>query len=138
MQYDIPCQAWQDNGPVWLVSFVADWSDSAAQIPPDPFEARMFFSRPVLTTVKSSSLRRKTDQLLRTGLYRVGRVVGINRSKFDEVCTAFYSFLLSSSWTNWYFKHLWKCMAWIVKSRRPQEILTFCRKSFDEWFYKVI
>lgn len=59
VRYDIACQAWQDNGPVWLVSCVADWPDRAAQIPPDPFVARMFFSRPILTAVKSLFLDEK-------------------------------------------------------------------------------
>lgn len=36
--------------------------------PPDPFVARMFFSRSVLTAVKSSFLGRKTELLLQTKL----------------------------------------------------------------------
>jgi len=77
---------------------------------------------------------RKTLLLLLLERRWIGLSIGLKGAKFYEVWTTFYGFLLSSSWANWYFKHLWMCMAWIVKSWGTQEIARFYRKFSCKWF----
>jgi hypothetical protein len=118
---------------------LSDWSvplliGREAHIPPDPFGARIFFHSSCWNWCKIFIFGRKTEQLVRPEPWWMGLTIGVKGAKFHEVCITFYSFLLSPTWSNWYFKHLWMCMAWIVKSRKSQEIPSFCRKSFREWF----
>ena len=116
----------------------SDWSvplliGREAHIPPDPFVARIFFHSSCWNCCKIFIFGRKTEQLLRLDPWWIGLTTGVKGAKFREVCTTFYSFL-SPSWSNWYFKHLWMCMAWIVKSRKSQEIQSFCWKFFRKGF----
>lgn len=116
----------------------SDWSvplliGREAHIAPDPFVARISFHSSCWNCCKIFIFGRKTGQILRPEPRWVGLTIGVKGVKFYEVCIMFYSFL-SPSWSNWYFKHLWMCMAWIVKSKNSQEIPCFYRKSFCEWF----
>lgn len=116
----------------------SDWSvplliGREAHIPPDSFVARISFHSSCWNCCKIFILGRKTGQILRPEPRWIELTIGVKGVKFYEVCIMFYSFL-SPSWSNWYFKHLWMCMAWIVKSKNSQEIPCFYRKSFCEWF----
>ena len=85
-------------------------------IPPDPIVASSFFHSSSSNCCKILIFGRKTEQLLPPESLWVGLTVGVRGAKFYKVCITFYRFLLSSSWSNWYFKHPRMSMAWIVKS----------------------
>lgn len=115
----------------WLVPLLIG---REAHISPDPFVARIYFHSSCWNCCKIFIFGRKTEQLLRPEPRWIGLTTGVKGAKFHEVCTTFYSFLSDPSWSNWYFKHLWMCMAWIVKCRKSEEIQSFCRKSFHKGF----